>query len=467
MNEEKKSQNSQKPQNSQKSQISQKNQSSQKPQNSKNSQKSKKSKKSKKAKRKQQRLNLILLTALVIVSAGLVTSLCVIQAQKEKMAENPQITPTQEPETTPTEPETQETTEAPDPNALLVEQTLENMTLEQKIYQLFIVTPEVLVDNAVDYAVQSGSMTQQALLEKPVGGMIYFSQNIESESQITQMISNAQQYMQDANQISMWIGVDEEGGTVARVADNLGTTQYSDMAFYGANSDTQEVFEIGQTIAKDISQFGFNLDFAPVADVTINPQNELQDRIFSDDATVVSEMVASITKGLQSSGKVSATLKHFPGLGAEDGNTHNDTFTHVERTYEELKETEFLPFQAGIEAGADFVMVGHQIMSCAEDAMPSDLSSVVVTDWLRGDLGFDGIVITDAQNMNTISENYSAGEAAVLSISAGVDIVLMPVDLNDAFEGVYQAVQNGKISEERIDESIRRILTVKAKHNLL
>lgn len=423
----------------------------------------------KKSKKKQkQSFYLALLTVLVFVSAGLITAMCALHVRRsQQQASQTSSASMEELETIPAETETQETTEAPDENVILAEQMIQNMTLEQKIYQLFIVTPEILVDNAVDFAVQSGSMTQQALEQKPVGGLIYFSQNMEDESQIKQMIANAQQYIQDAHQIGMWIAVDEEGGTVARVADKLGTTQYSDMSVYGANGDTQEVFRVGQNIAEDISQFGFNLDFAPVADVNINPENELQQRIFSDDATVVSEMVASVTKGLQSSGKVSATLKHFPGLGAENGNTHEDAFVRIERTYEELQKTEFLPFQAGIEAGADFVMVGHQIMSCANDNLPSDLSSVVVTDWLRDELGFDGIVITDAQNMNTISENYSSGEAAVLSISAGVDVILMPTDLNNAFQGVYQAVQNGEISEERIDESVRRILTAKAKHHLL
>ena len=121
----------------------------------------------------------------------------------------------------------------------------------------------------------------------------------------------------------------------------------------------------------------------------------------------------------------------------------------------------------GIEAGADFIMVGHQTMSCAEDDLPSDLSGTVITDWLRGNLNYQGIVITDAHNMNTITKNYSSGDAALRAIQAGADIVLMPDDLNDAFQTVYDAVENGELSEERIDESVRRILTAKAKHNLL
>ena len=189
-------------------------------------------------------------------------------------------------------------------------------------------------------------------------------------------------------------------------------------------------------------------------------------RIFSDDPNVVANMVSNVVKGLQNSG-VSATLKHFPGLGAENGNSHYDGAVRIDRSLEELRSTEFIPFSAGIEAGVDFVMVGHQIMTEVDADTPSDLSHAVVTDLLKQELGFKGLAITDAQNMNTISANYSSGEAAVLAIQAGIDIVLMPVDLTEAVEGVYQAVQDGTISEERIDESVQKILLQKQRAGLL
>ncbi len=355
----------------------------------------------------------------------------------------------------------------PDTASAAVEQKLAEMTLEEKIYQMFIVTPEVLVDNAVSCVTETGDTTRNALTSMPVGGIIYFSQNLESSEQTKQMISAAQDCMAENGNVGLWIAVDEEGGLVARVADKLGTTAYSPMQTYGAQGDTDRVYNIGADIASDIAQFGFNLDFAPVADVNIDPNNELGDRIFSDDPEVVSEMVGSMVRGIQSTGQVSATLKHFPGLGAENGNTHNDVTTYIERTHEQLVAEEFVGFQGGIDAGADFVMVGHHIMSCAGDDLPSDLSEVVVTYWLRDELGYDGVVVTDAHNMNTISGSYSPGEAARLAISAGVDIVLMPTDLHAAYQGVYDAVQQGEIPESRIDESVKRILTAKEKHGLL
>ncbi len=429
--------------------------------------------KSKKKKRKQTR-ELIILIILIFISAGLITAMFTLYAQRKKQADQPPVNVPHRPEEAPAEiaelpPETvPETTEPPvDENLVRAEQFMQNMTLEEKIYQMFIITPEELVDNAVTAVVQTGNMSKQALQEKPVGGIVYFAQNMENAAQTTQMITDAQNYVLGLGHAGLWIAVDEEGGTVARVADTLGTTSYESMSAYGAGNDKNAVFMMGMDIAEDISQFGFNLDFAPVADVAINPENELQDRIFSDNPAVVADMVAAEVQGLQNSGAVSATLKHFPGLGAEDGNTHEDTSAYIERTYEELDSVDFAPFRSGIEAGADFIMVGHQTMSCAEDKLPSDLSKTVITEWLREKLNYQGIVITDAHNMNTIIKNYSSGDAALLAIQAGADIVLMPDNLNDAFQTVYDAVENGNLSEERIDESVRRILTAKAKHNLL
>ena len=346
-----------------------------------------------------------------------------------------------------------------------VDALLKQMTLQEKIYQMFLVTPEAIT--GVDTVVQAGDATKAALQEQPVGGLIYFAANLETQSQTKEMLTTTQDYAKaSSNGIGLWLAVDEEGGTVARVADQLGTTAFSDMSVYGAENDSTQAYSIGQTIGTDIHGLGFNLDFAPVADVDICSENELGGRIFSDDPNVVANMVSNVVKGLQNSG-VSATLKHFPGLGAENGNSHYDGAVRIDRSLEELRSTEFIPFSAGIEAGVDFVMVGHQIMTEVDADTPSDLSHAVVTDLLKQELGFKGLAITDAQNMNTISANYSSGEAAVLAIQAGIDIVLMPVNLTEAVEGVYQAVQDGTISEERIDESVQKILLQKQRAGLL
>ena len=176
--------------------------------------------------------------------------------------------------------------------------------------------------------------------------------------------------------------------------------------------------------------------------------------------------MTGVVSGLQGMG-VSATLKQFPGLGAGDGNTHYDDFVLIDRSFSELSSEEFVAFQAGIDAGADFVMVGHQITTAAGDQLPSDLSYTVVTTWLKETLGFTGIAITDAQNMASITENYSPASAAVQAVSAGVDMILMPLDLSNAVNGICEAVEAGTITEERIDESVRKILTQKSEMGLL
>lgn len=348
------------------------------------------------------------------------------------------------------------TTTAPKPDN--PQALLEQMTLEEKVYQMFMVTPEQLT--GVYPTTASGETTKNAIENYPVGGIIYFADNLVSVPQTQSMLENVQQYAKDSSGVGIFTAVDEEGGTVARVAQKLGTTAFYNMQYYGEFNDAGQGYNIGYTIGSDLKALGFNLDFAPVADVNINEYNELGNRIFSSDPSIVANMATSVATGLQDAG-VSATLKHFPGLGAEDGNTHEDSFVIIDRTVDQLRENEFIPFETGINAGVDFVMVSHQIVTGFEDNLPADLSYTAVTEYLRGELGFDGIAITDAQQMNTISNVYSSGESAVMSVKAGIDIILMPKDLNEAVNAVCNAVESGEISEDRIDESVTRILNQK------
>lgn len=332
------------------------------------------------------------------------------------------------------------------------------MTLEERVYQLFFVNPEQITGGGT-------VLTPIDLSEKPVGGIICMGDNLDSVRQTREMLSKTQESAL-LNGIGVFFGVDEEGGRVARCAKKLGTTAFDNMASYGARNDADEAFHIGKTIGSDIRELGFNVDFAPVADVNLHPNNELGSRIFSDDPQIVANMTAGVVRGLNSTG-VSATLKHFPGLGAEDGNTHTASTIVIDRTLEQLRNEEFVPFREGIRAGADFVMVGHQQVTAFGDNLPADLSYTAVTTMLRGELGFGGIAITDAQRMNTISTVYDSGTATVLSIKAGIDMILSPADFDVAYKGVLNAVKSGEISEQRINESVTRILTVKYKMGIL
>lgn len=346
-----------------------------------------------------------------------------------------------------------------------IDNIISQMSLEEKIYQMFIVTPERLT--GFELVTQAGETTAQALESSPVGGIIYFSRNLENENQVTDMISNTQSYAIDDNGIGLFICVDEEGGIISRVADNLETSQkFQSMNTYGENADASEAYNIGCSLAKDISLYGFNVDFAPVADVNLNPANGLDcdGRCFSDDPNKVALMVENIVEGIQDN-NVSATLKHFPGLGSANGDTHKGA-VYLDRTKDEFINTDFIPFKAGISSGADFVMVSHTIVSDTDD-VPCDLSETVVSQWLRNDLNFNGIAITDSHMMGAITDNYSSGEASLMAVKAGIDIVLMPDNIEASFTQIYNAVKNGDITEERINESVRRILLVKSKLGLI
>lgn len=340
---------------------------------------------------------------------------------------------------------------------------VQDMSLREQVYQLFIATPEALT--GVNTATRAGETTKEALAQQPVGGIIYFADNLVDRAQTMEMLQNTQSYVE----IPLFLGVDEEGGRVSRVGSNpaMGTTHFSAMAEYGENADPQEVHDIGKTLGTELLELGFNLDFAPVADVVTNPNNtEIGDRSFSSDPTAAAQMVGSMVAGMKESGILS-TLKHFPGHGGTETDTHDGrAITH--RTLDEMRQAEFLPFQAGIDAGAAMVMVGH--LSAPEvtgDNTPADLSPVIVTDILRKELGFQGVIVTDAQNMGAITDYYDSAEAAVAALDAGVDMILMPDDLTEAVDGVLSAVESGKISEERIAESVTRILALKYEYGLM
>ena len=333
---------------------------------------------------------------------------------------------------------------------------VEAMSLEDKVAGLFIITPEQLT--GVETAVQAGESTKEALEHYPVGGLVYFARNIQSDNQLKEMLANTASY----SRYPLVLGVDEEGGQVARVAKALGLENVGPMAEIGASGNVDAAYEAGAAIASYLKEYGFNLDFAPVADVLTNPDNTvIGDRSFGSDPVLVSQMVAAAVQGLQENG-VSACIKHFPGHGNTAGDSH-DGQVETDRTPEEMQAAEFLPFTAGIEADVNMVMVGHISAPGLTDGdkVPASMNEKIITDVLRKQLGYNGIVITDAMNMSAISQYYTADEAAVRALKAGADMILMPEDFVTAYEGVIAAVQNGTIDEARINDSLTRILRVK------
>lgn len=345
-----------------------------------------------------------------------------------------------------------ETTEVLDD---VVETVIMEMSLEEKVAGLFLVTPEGIT--GVDTAVQAGDGTKKALEKYPVGGLIYFKKNIQSEEQIKTMIEKSLSYCK----YPMFIAVDEEGGKVSRLAEALKLDNVGPMADVGSTGDSNQAYEAMKTVGGYLKNYGFNLDFAPVAEVLTNEDNtSIGDRAFSSDPEMTAQMVVSAMNGLKDAG-IASCVKHFPGLGDASEDTHNGLVV-VDKSLEELKQTELIPFVKAIENEADMIMVGHiSLPQLSGDQLPASMSKEVITDLLRSELGFNGVVITDAMDMGAITEYYGADEAAIRALKAGADMVLMPEDFELAYEGVLAAVKDGTISEERINDSLKRIFRIK------
>ena len=342
----------------------------------------------------------------------------------------------------------------------LVDSYISTMPLEDKVAALFIVTPEAIT--GVSTAIQAGDGTQEALKQYAVGGLIYFSKNIIDKEQITKMLSSTT----TMSKYPIFLGVDEEGGSVSRVADSsVEVIEVGDMAAIGASGDTAQAYETGLTIGTYLKELGFNLNFAPVADLAGSEDGILGDRVFGSDAQLVGEMVSNTVEGLEGTG-VSSCLKHFPGIGDTTGDTHKGR-VETDKTLDEMRAADFLSFKAGIDAGADFVMVSHvTVASLGEEAVPSSLSKTIMTDILREELGFQGVIITDALDMGAITEYYTTEEAVVQAVEAGADMLLMPEDFQKAYDALLAAVQDGTISEERLNASLERIYRVKCANKL-
>ena len=358
---------------------------------------------------------------------------------------------------------------------------IDKMTLEQKAAQLFVVSPETLT--GVDSVQYAGDMTYQALQDYPVGGIVFAKDNIDSSSQFGTMTDNLQSYSEDISGLPLFLAAAEEGGSASVLGNNDNLDEYyensysdddSDYSSSSANSvhsgapsmseigrkdDSNNAYEAGKSIGSLMSAYGLNLDLAPVADVLSGNSTGIGDRTFGTDVQTVSDMALEVIRGIQEE-DVNAAMKYFPGYGAASSNMSG--FPVINSSLDELKKKEFLPYSNAIAQGLDFVMVGHiSVPNVTGDDTPASLSEKMISEVLRKDLGFKGIVMTDYLNDKTIVKNYSAADAAVKAIQAGADLLLEPDDLEAAYEGVLKAVKKGDITEDRLDESIYRILRVK------
>lgn len=341
-----------------------------------------------------------------------------------------------------------------------------DLTLEQKVGQLFIVRPDTLdtesytaeQSNDVDAkgATEINDSIRENIKKYQIGGVCQFGKNIVDPEQITAFNAD----LQEASDIPMFLAVDEEGGRVARLAntETFDLPTYESAAAVGEEG-TDAAYEMGNTIGTYIRSYGFNIDFAPDADVNTNPDNPvIGTRAFSSDAEKAAELAQAAGKGLADAGII-PTFKHFPGHGdtAEDSHTG---FAYSYRTQKQIEQCELLPFEAAAEVEPHAIMVSHISMpKITGDNTPATLSKTIVSMIPDAD---NTLIITDSLAMQAITDAYSSGEAAVKALQAGCDILLMPYDFDEAYQAVLSACKDGTISTERLNQSVDKILKYKA-----
>ena len=328
-------------------------------------------------------------------------------------------------------------------NRARAEEIVNAMSLEEKVYQMLIVSPEQIT--GVETVVAAGETTRQALQTYPVGGLIYAEKNILDKNQIRNVIKSSQSYAKTG----MFIAIEEEG-------TNAGLK----LMYSYRNKGKRKAANNASQIAGYIREMGFNLDLAPAADVWSNSRNTVvSDHAYSDDFKQAAGLISAAVRGFHNKGVI-CTLKHFPGAGdlTEDLATG---CTYLDKTDKEITAGELKPFQAGIDAGADIVMTGHMIINAIDKGQPASLSSKVVTNTLKEEMGFRGLAMTDSLSDEAITERYSSGEAAVLAVKAGNDILLKPDSVEDAVNAIIYEVSIGSISEAQINDSAARIIETK------
>jgi len=365
----------------------------------------------------------------------------------------------------------------------LADKIINEMTLEEKIGQLFFIKPETLAKrrvpnnrylryllNKIFPRINSISKNQIKTLKKyHVGGVILFERHLVTREKLINYLSD----LQTNSKFPLFFACDEEGGYVRRLSrvPALGVPIAPHMSEIGEAGDPEKAFEIGCMLGQEMTKLGLNVNFAPVADIYTretdnNNKNLSNKRYFSSDPEVVSEMVSAIVDGMQKQ-NLSATLKHFPGHGDTVGDSHLGlSISNVD--LDTLRSRELMPFKAGIEAGADFIMVGHQSLpNVLKNNIPCCMSKFIINDILRGELNYDKIVICDSLNMHAILNHYDIKTALTNCINAGVDMIMLPPNLKKAFKIIKKQVKNNIITEETIDTAVRRIINIKIKQGLI
>ena len=353
-----------------------------------------------------------------------------------------------------------------------VQAVVSSLSIEQKVAQLFVGRIEAFVnhdastfDDYVDGLTAIGADAVDVYAGLPLGGVCAFSENLVDPDQTRELLSGLSHCSNEVLDLPLFIAVDEEGGLVARISGNpaFGIENVGSMRDYGDAGDEQTVLDTCAWMGTYLSDLGFSVDFAPVCDITNNPDAPVMyERSFGDSAEAVVPMVRAAVRGFSQT-PVRCCAKHFPGIGGAVGDSH-DGLIVTHKTFDEMEQEEFQPFVAAIEEGVDFIMVGH--IGCPEATgtdMPASLNADVIEGVLRQRLGYQGIVLCDSLEMGAVVDRYGWDGIGVATILAGNDLVLMPPNVRVAYKGVLDALAAGTISEARIDESVRRVVRCKLK----
>ncbi|WP_339784143.1 beta-N-acetylhexosaminidase [Paenibacillus sp. FSL R7-0313] len=355
-----------------------------------------------------------------------------------------------------TAPPQEEVPEEPQEEVDPVQEQLSSLTLEEKIGQMILagVQGTTLDDQA-----------KQMITDQKVGGIIFYANNVstlDGTAKFVQSIKEANQ----SNPVPIFMSVDQEGGKVSRMPETVESIPSSRKV--GQTNDSALAETMGELLARQVQLAGFNVDFAPVLDVNSNPKNPvIGDRSFGSSAELVSRMGIAEMKGLRSEGII-PVVKHFPGHGDTSVDSHLD-LPVVNKTEKQLAELEWIPFQAAVKEQVEAVMVAHILFPKLDPDHPASLSDVIIGEHLRGKFKYDGVVITDDLSMGAIAKNFKLDEAALATVKAGSDILLVAHSYESAktiFDTLMSAVKSGKISESRIDESVYRILALKQQYKL-
>lgn len=337
-----------------------------------------------------------------------------------------------------------------------VMERVQRMPLNEKIGQLVIVGLD-----SYDIDEHAREMVE----EYSIGGVIFFKRNIKDSEQVADFINSLQE-LNSLNLYPLFISVDEEGGRISRLPKEFEKIPTS--REIGKKDDEEYSFYVGELLGKRIKSLGFNLDFAPVLDIDSNPKNSvIGDRSFGPNVELVLKHGIQVMKGIRSQGIISC-VKHFPGHGDTYIDSHMD-LPVVNKGIDELRKFELLPFQKAIDEGADMIMVSHIMFPKIDKNNPASLSEEIITNILRKDLGFNGVVVTDDMTMGAIVNNYDIGEASVKSLKSGSDIILVCHGYENqvkVIQAIKKAIDDGTLSERDIDEKVYRILKLKEKYLL-